>query len=359
MKSECLKSFYQPVLLLYELEEDSSKDRNDEKNDDNYNDNNNNNNNKNNNDHNDYNNIDRNSNNSYDNNNRKRQDIDNNHCNDNDLIHFDQIKYDREELEEKTSSRKKLINNIEMIELIDIESKSNGNELQPSVPSFHSSSSSFPSSFTYPTIPLVNDFNTYFGITNSISKDSTDFISICPSTNDLISEKNILEGKEFSSKTNFSPENDIKSEFSNSSHSGQLLSIVIYESKPIITTVTLPLHDESTSVIVSDKNTSPEGCRRSDLSNSLRSSKSTTSTLPKHQHQHQHQHEHPLSLQSQIDLLSQEQVHHDSIKKSSAVPRKQKKVLGILHDVNEKGHIIITNFVRHPVTGIVIIIFAH
>ena len=349
MKSECLKSFYQPVLLLYELEEDSSKDRNDEKNNDNYNDNNNNNN--------DHNNYDRNSNNSYDNNNRKRQDIDENHSTDNDLIHFDQIKYDREESEEKTSTRKKLINNIEMIELIDIESKSNGNELQPSVPSFHSSSSSFPSSFTYPTIPLVNDFNTYFGITNSISKDSTDFISICPSTNDLISEKNILEGKEFSSKTNFSPENDMKSEFSNSSHSGQLLSIVIYESRPIITTVTLPLHDEIASVIVSDKNASPEGCHRSDMSNSLRSSKSTISTLPEHQHQHQH--EHPLSLQSQIDLLSQEQVHHDSIKKSSAVPRKQKKVLGILHDVNEKGHIIITNFVRHPVTGIVIIIFAH
>ena len=92
------------------------------------------------------------------------------------------------------------------------------------------------------------------------------------------------------------------------------------------------------------------------MSNSLRSSKSTISTLPKHQHQHQH--EHPLSLQSQIDLLSQEQVRHDSKKNSTSVRNKQKKFLGIQHDVNEKGHIIITNFITHPLTGMVMVISA-
>ena len=232
----------------------------------------------------------------------------------------------------------KLATSIEMKNLIDLENEPNGSELHPSISICPSSSSSLPS-FTYPTIPLINDFNTFFGITNTVNEDSTDFYSVHPSTDDSIISKNILEDPEVSSKTAFSLQGDNSSDFKNSSYSGQLLSIVMYESQPIITSVTLDLHDQSVSDITSVGNTTPDGRRSSDMRISSHNPKSPTSSLPQHQ-----------SLS-----VTQEQVRHDLKKNSIAVGNKQKKFLGIQHDVNEKGHIIITNFITHPLTGIVVV----
>ena len=353
VKNECLKSFYQPVLLLYELE-DSSEDHKDDKNYNN--DNNNNNNNNNNNDSkNDNNNrsydFNKDNKNYYNNSNYKKGDADKSNSNHNskyeDLINFNPIEGDREKSDENTSTQMKVASSIDMKNLMDLENEPNGSELHPSISIFPSSSSSLPS-FTYPTIPLINDFNTFFGITNSVREDSTDSYSVHPSTDDSIICKNILEDPELSSKTAFSLKNDNSSDFKNSSYSGELLSIVMYESQPIITSVTLYLHDQSVSDITSVRNTTPDGRRSSDMSISLHNPKSRTSTLPQHQS----------SLQSQTNPLSQEQVRHDSKKNSTSVRNKQKKFLGIQHDVNEKGHIIITNFITHPLTGMDMVISA-
>ena len=347
VKKECLKSFYQPVLLLYELEDSKeSKYYNSE-------------NGSNNNDDNSKNNCN-NCNNSTSNNNKaKRDNSDDNSKNNNDdnnnnydYLYSNQYTYEQDRLDEKILFTKRLEEIKEIKCKMENENVHNDLELKNSLSPIQNSSFNFSSSFIYPTISLEDTFHLFFDSTKSIEKISTECITEHSLNNDTIhgdtgcppSNVKMSEGGEGLDTTG-----------SAHAYSGQLLPIIIYELRPLIFSVTLPLTDPIVPVPIPvpvpgpilgsavPKGSSPRNTffsshpgLKNDTSGSLQNLKNTTHALPQNQIEGQPQ--------------SQSEGHQKLI---DILRKNQKRSLGIIYDINERGHIVIVNFVRHPHTGII------